>query len=74
MDTGGGEGKGGTDGESSMETYTLPYVKYIASVNFLYDSRNSNWGSMTAWGERGVRGGKEVQEGGDLCIPTADSC
>ena len=27
MDTGGGEGKGGTDGESSMETYTLPYVK-----------------------------------------------
>ena len=22
----------------------------------------------------GVRGGREVQEGGDICIPTADSC
>ena len=37
------------NGESSMETYTLPYVKYIASVNFLYDSRNSNCGSLTTW-------------------------
>ena len=37
----------GTDGESSMETYTLTYVKEIASGNLLYDSRNSNWGSVT---------------------------
>ena len=22
----------------------------------------------------GVEGGKEVQEGGDICIPIADSC
>ena len=22
----------------------------------------------------GVRGGREVQEGGDMCIPVADSC
>ena len=28
MDTGGGEeGEGGTNGESSMEVHTLPYVK-----------------------------------------------
>ena len=37
----------GTNGESSMETYTLTYVKEIASGNLLYDSRNSNWGSVT---------------------------
>ena len=37
----------GTDGESSMETYTLTYVKEIASGNLLYDSRNSNWSSVT---------------------------
>ena len=25
-------------------------------------------------GVNGVGGGKEVQEGGDICIPMADSC
>ena len=34
-------------GESSMETYTLPYVKWIATGNLLHDSRNSNRGSVT---------------------------
>ena len=34
-----GEGKSG----NSMETYTLPYVKEMASGNLLYDSGNSNW-------------------------------
>ena len=41
------EGEGGTNGESSTETYTLPYVKQIANGNLLYDSRNSNQGSAT---------------------------
>ena len=41
------EGEGRMNVESSMETYTLPYVKYTASVNFLYDSGNSNWSSLT---------------------------
>ena len=36
MDTG-GEGEGGTNGESRLETYLLPYVKQIASGNLLYD-------------------------------------
>ena len=27
--------RGGTHGESSMETHRLPHVKYIASSNFL---------------------------------------
>ena len=35
-------------GDSSMKTYTLTYVKQIASGNLLYDSGNSNWGSVTA--------------------------
>ena len=34
--------KGGTDGKSSMETCTLPYVKQTAGGDLLYDSRNSN--------------------------------
>ena len=45
VDTGAGEG--GMNGESSMKTYTLPYVKQIASGNLLYDSRISNWCSVT---------------------------
>ena len=41
------EGEGGTDGESSMETSTLPYVTLIASGNFQYDSGSSIWNSVT---------------------------
>ena len=48
--------EGGTDGESSMETYTLAYAKQIASGYLLYDLRNSNQGSVTTrgmgWGGR----------------------
>ena len=41
------EREGGMKGESSMETYMLPYVKQTASGNFPYDSGNSNWSSVT---------------------------
>ena len=41
------EREGGTNGESTTETYTLPYVKWIAGRNLLYDSGNSNQGSAT---------------------------
>ena len=41
MDTA-GEGEGGTNGESSMETNTLSYVKQIGGGNWLYDSGSSN--------------------------------
>ena len=44
---GGEEAEGGTNGVSSMETYTLPYVKWIASGNLLDDSTNSNHDSVT---------------------------
>ena len=43
----GEEAEGGTNGESSMETYTLPYVKWIASGNLLDDSASSNHDSVT---------------------------
>ena len=39
------EEEGGTIGESSMETYTLHYIKYIGSGSLLYNSLNSNQGS-----------------------------
>ena len=37
-----GEGEVGTNWESSIETYILPYVKQKACENLLYDTRNSN--------------------------------
>ena len=36
------EGEGETNGESSMETYTLPYVKQTVNGNSLYDPGNSS--------------------------------
>ena len=43
-----GEEEGGTNGERNTVKYTLPYVKQIANGNLLYDSRSSNWCSVTA--------------------------
>ena len=57
---GAGEGEGGTNGERNMETYTLPYAKQIGSGNLLYDSGNSNWGSVTT--QRGEMGGRFKRE------------
>ena len=37
-----GEGVGGTNGESSIKTHTLPYEKLIAVGNLLNDAGNSN--------------------------------
>ena len=50
-------------------------MKQIASGNLLYDAGSSNPGlcdNLPGWD--GVEAGKEVQEGGDICIPMADSC
>ena len=45
-----GHGAGGGD-DGCMEKVTwkciLPYVKQTATGNLLYDSVNSNWGSVT---------------------------
>ena len=42
-----GEGEGGMNGESNMETYTLPYVKQMASGNLLCDTGSSTQCSVT---------------------------
>ena len=41
-----GEGEGGKNGESSMETYTRPHAREMASGNLLYDAGSSNRGSV----------------------------
>ena len=75
MDAGvGEEGQGGMNGEKSMEASTIQYVKQRASGNLVYDSGNSNQGSvMTLWWE-GLGGGPEVQDGGHIRAPMPDSC
>ena len=70
-----GEGEGWTNWERSMETYILPYVKQRASGNLLYEAENSNpvlCDNLEGWD--GMGGRREVQEGGDICIPMAGSC
>ena len=58
-----------------METYTLPYAKWIASANLLYDTGSSNLVLCdNLEGQDWVGDGREVQEGRDICIPMADSC
>ena len=54
-----------------METYILPYVK-IAHGNLLCDTGSSNpvfFDNLEGWDMLG--GGKEVQEGGNICITMA---
>ena len=69
-----GEGrKGEMYGESNMETY-MTISKWIANGNLLNVPGNSNRDSVPT--QRVGCGGKqrEVQEGGDKCVPVADSC
>ena len=54
---------------------TLLCVKWIAIRNLLYGTGNWEKGlcvSLEEWDGKG--GGREFQEGGDMCIPMADSC
>ena len=62
-----GEGEGGMNWEIGTDTYTPPCVKEIASGNLLYSTGSSAQCSVMGGG------GREVQEGGDICIHTADS-
>ena len=70
---GGRKEKGGTNGDSDMETYTLPQVKQIANGNLLYGSGNSNRVSVSTYrsGMWREMGGRFKREG---CIPMADPC
>ena len=71
MDTGRGEERV-RHGESNMETYIT--VCKIANVNLLYGSGNSKRDCINLEGWDGKEDGREVQKGGDICIPMADSC
>ena len=47
-----GKGEGGMTWESSIETYTLPLIKYRASGNLLYDAENPKqvlWNNLEVW-------------------------
>ena len=50
-----GEEKGGTNWESRIDIYTLPYVKQMASGKLLYDTGSSTSCSLIIW-----KGGMEV--------------
>ena len=72
-------GEGGLVWQNSIETYTLPHVKQIASGSFLYDTGNPKpvlSYNLERWG--GERDGRRDQEGGDTCISqfssVAQSC
>ena len=52
---------------------TLPYVKQIANRNLLYGS-GAQTGAVSTWRSDAEGGGREVQKGGAMCVPMADSC
>ena len=56
------KGEGGMHGESNMETYAT-HGKQTVNGNLLYDTGNSDWGSVT----RGV-GGRFKREGTDVYL------
>ena len=68
----GGEGEGEMYGESNLETYNA--ICKIDSGNLLYDlgTQTGLCDNLEVWD--GEEDGREVWEGGDMGVPTADSC
>ena len=69
-----GEGEGGMIRQDSTETCILPYVKQIASLGLMYETRHSgsvHWDDPEGWDGEG--GGRGLQDG-DTCTPMVDSC
>ena len=61
-------------GKSNTETY-ITICKIDSQRKFAVRLRNLKQGLCTNLeGWDGERYGKEVQKGGDICIPMADSC
>ena len=61
-------------GKSNMETY-ITICKIDSQGEFAVWLSNFKQGlfvNLEGWYEEG--GGREVQKGGDICIPMADSC
>ena len=66
-------GKGEMYGKSNMETY-ITTCKIDSQWEFAVWLRKLKQGVCTNLeGSDGVGGGSEVQKGGDICIPMADS-
>ena len=60
-------------GNSNVETY-ITICKLVSQREFADSSGNSNGLCINLEGWDGERVGREVQKGGDICIPMADSC
>ena len=70
----GEEGEGEMYGESNMETY-IPICEIDNQWDFAVWLRELKLGlcnNLEGWG--GVEGGREGQEGGDICVSMTDSC
>ena len=57
-------------GKSNMETYITTCK--IDSIVWLRKLKQGLYINLEGWDGEGD--GKEVKEGGDICIPVADSC
>ena len=70
----GEEGEGGMYGESNMEDYiTICKIdSQLESAVWLRELKPGLCINLEGWDGKGD--GREVQEGGDMCIPLADSC
>ena len=69
------EGEGGRTWDTGIDICVLPCVKHTASGNLLETCRIAQGAQLSAlWRPRGEGrvGGREVQEGRDICIHTAD--
>ena len=61
-------------GKSNMETY-ITVCKIYSQQEFAVWLRKLKQGlCINLMGWDGQRDGREVQKGGDICIPMADSC
>ena len=63
------------NGESSMEAYTLPYVKKDSqweSTVWFREHKPRLCDNLEAWDRAG--GGREAEDGGGTCMPVSDSC
>ena len=72
---GGEEGEGEMYGESNIEIYST-MCKTDSQWEFAVWPRELKLGlcdHLEGWGGVGW-GGREVEEGGDICTPVADSC
>ena len=68
-----GEGENGMKWEIRIDMYTLPCVKQKASGNLLKNHRELSSVFCDDLEKcNGQVGGREVQEGGDICIQIAD--